>query len=40
MEANNPFSITLTFDARNVTGIKREDPLWKAGFARDQALSY
>jgi hypothetical protein len=40
MDADTPFSVTLTFDARKVTGIKREAPLWKSGLSRDEALAY
>jgi len=40
IDADSPFSITLTFDARNVTMIQKEDALWKSGLSRDEALAY
>lgn len=40
MDANPPFSITLTFDARKVTAIKREVPLWKSGLSRDEVVAW
>lgn len=40
MDAEVPFSLTLTFDTYNVTAIKKEAPLWKTGLARDKALAF
>ncbi|QDT43656.1 hypothetical protein Pan241w_37580 [Gimesia alba] len=40
MDADEPFSLTLTFDERKVTATKKEAPLWKSGLSRDEALAY
>ncbi|QDT85977.1 hypothetical protein [Gimesia chilikensis] len=40
MDAEVPFSLTLTFDTYNVTAIKKEAPLWRTGLARDKALAF
>lgn len=40
MDANPPFSTTLTFDACKVTAIKREAPLWKSGLSRDDVIAW
>lgn len=40
MDANPPFSISLTFAARKVTGYKKEDPLWKSGLSRDEVIAW
>ncbi|QDV51768.1 outer membrane protein assembly factor BamE [Gimesia fumaroli] len=40
IDASPPFSLNLTFNARNVTATKKEAPLWKSGLARDEALAF
>jgi hypothetical protein len=41
MDAPTPYSLTLTFDVRQVTKITTTTPpLWKSGTSRDEALIY
>ena len=39
MDGDKPFTLNLQMDAKNVTKIEREKPLWKSGLLRDEALA-
>ena len=39
MDAEKPFTLDLTMDARGVTGVKHREPIWKHRLNRDELLA-